>query len=88
MKQIRIETLEDSHYCEDCGPSYATGGKVFVDEVEVLCKEPFACCYDPVSFSDTDLLVMALAKLGVEVLVDSKKYEICSPDTEYYTGEE
>jgi hypothetical protein len=82
MKQIRVVIWEDSYDCHSCGYSYATGGKVFVDGAEVLCLEPIASCYDSVSFSATDLLAMALVKLGIEVQVDDKKYELSSFDVE------
>lgn len=56
--------------------SCAEGGIICVDNKEVLRREPSAYCYDAPSFSDSDLLVMALKKIGVVVLVDDAPYQI------------
>ena len=84
MKLIEITTMCDTCECETCGSSWADGGVVCVDSKEVLRREPFAYCYDAPSFSESDLLVMALKKLGIEVLVDDAPYQICSHDDEYH----
>lgn len=88
MKKIEIETTSDDHDCETCGPTWAEGGIVRVDGVEVLHREPLAHCYDGVNFSETDLLVMSLKKLGVEVMVDGKPFHVCRYDEEYHGKEE
>jgi hypothetical protein len=82
--KIRIETETDSHDCETCGSSYSQGGKVFVDDVLVLEKPALAHCYDGRDYSDSDLLVLALAKLGHEVEVDGCRYHISSHDDDYH----
>ena len=84
MKLIEITTMCDTHECETCGSSWADGGIVYVDSKEVLRREPSAYCYDTPSFSESDLLVMALKKLGIEVLVNGATYQICSHDDEYH----
>lgn len=84
MKRIEIETMTDEHECETCGSSWSEGGVVYVDGEEVLCREPRAYCYGTPSYSESDLLVMALKKLGVEVRVDSEQYFIQSHDDEYH----
>lgn len=82
--KIEIKTLSDSHDCETCGGSWADGGIVYVDGKELLRREPVAYCYGVPSFSESDLLVMALKKLGVELTVDGKPFEIYSHDDEYH----
>jgi hypothetical protein len=84
MNKIKITTLIDSHDCETCGGSWAEGGIVYVDGKEVLRREPVAYCYGVPSFSESDLLVMALKKLGIEILVDDQKFPIYSHDDEYH----
>lgn len=82
--RIEIKTMSDSHDCETCGGSWAEGGVVYVDGVEVLRREPVAYCYGVPSFSESDLLVMALKQLGTEVAVDGDIFHICSHDDEYH----
>lgn len=82
--KIEIKTLSDSHDCETCGGSWADGGIVYVDGKELLRREPVAYCYGVPSFSEHDLLVMALKKLKVELTVDGKPFEIYSHDDEYH----
>jgi hypothetical protein len=88
VMKIKIETLTDVYDCETCGPTFAQGGVVYIDDKEVIRREPDAYCYESQNFSASDLLVMALAKVGCEVLVDGEKYELDAMDVEYYTGEE
>lgn len=82
--KIEIKVLTDVRDCETCGSSWAEGGFVYVDGVMVLERIPSAHCYNSPSFSESDLLVMALTKLGHEILVDGSKYQICSHDDEYH----
>ena len=88
--KIEIKTMADYHYCETCGGSWAYGGVVTVDGggvvtvdgKEVLRRETVAYCYVAPSFSEHDLLVMALKKIGVEVTVDGASFQVCSHDDE------
>ena len=82
--KIEIETITDSHDCETCGRSWAEGGVVYVDGKEVLRREPVSYCYGVPSFSEHDLLVMALKKIGVEVTVDGSAVQVYSHDDEYH----
>lgn len=82
--KIEIEVLADYHECETCGYSSAGGGIVYVDGEEVLRRCPVAYCYGSADFSESDLLVMALKKIGTEVLVDGNYYFIGSHDEEYH----
>lgn len=86
--RIRIETMTDEHECEDCGTSYAEGGRVYIDDELVLERIPSAYCYDAPSFSETDLLLMALKSAGHEVTVDDTLPFVSSHDDEYHGEDE
>lgn len=85
--KIEIETSEDDTDCETCGSSYASGGRVIVDGVEILNRPPHAHCYDGVHFDPDELLVMALKKLGHVVLVDGSPYHVTRSDDEYHNNQ-
>lgn len=68
--KIEITTLEDTHDCETCGSSWASGGIVEVDGEQILYKEPVAHCYAGESYSVTELLILTLQLLGHEVVID------------------
>lgn len=68
--KIDIKLMTDDHDCETCGSTWAEGGVVYVDGKEVLRREPVAYCYGTPTFSEHDLLVMALKKIGIQVMVD------------------
>lgn len=82
--KIRIETDTDRYECDDCGMCFAEGGKVFVDDVLILEKPASAHCYGGSSHSESDLLVMALTKLGHEIIVDDERYHITCHDEDYH----
>ena len=82
--RIDITTLSDYHDCETCGRNYADGGHVYVDGKLVLSREPVSYCYGAPSFTEDDLLVMALKKIGVIVFVDGEPYFVSSHDHEYH----
>lgn len=84
MKLIEIKTSQDDHDCDTCGTTYARGGVVYIDGRKTLDKEPVAYCYGSTNYDEADLLVMALAAVGVEVRVDGSRYDICSHDDEYH----
>lgn len=74
--KIEIETSYDSVECETCGGNYAEGGVVKVDGVEILNYPAEASCYGGGSYSESELLVMALKKLGHEVIVDGSPFTL------------
>jgi 5-keto 4-deoxyuronate isomerase len=84
MKLIEIKTLTDDHDCDTCGTTYASGGIVYIDGRKILEKEPVAHCYGATYYDEADLLVLALAAVGVEVRVDDSRYDICCHDDEYH----
>jgi len=75
---MRIEITPDheEYECETCGTDYATGGTVKVDGVEIVNLPAMAHCYAGQSFSESDLLVIALRKLGHEVILDGEDWHI------------
>jgi hypothetical protein len=81
---IKIYTQDDHHDCETCGCSYSYGGIVYADNNLVLERNPHAFCFGSPTFEPSDLLVMALKKLGITVLVDDEPYQVCSHDDEYH----
>lgn len=82
--KIDIKLMTDDHDCETCGSTWAEGGVVYVDGKEVLRREPVAYCYGTPTFSEHDLLVMALKKIGIQVMVDGNPFEVYSHDDEYH----
>ena len=86
MKELKIEIItdDDIHECEICGSSFAEGGKVYVDGVLVIDKPATAHCYGSSDNSPSDLMVLALDKLGQSIYVDGEKYHIQNYDEEYH----
>jgi hypothetical protein len=82
--KIDINIMSDIHECETCGSSWSEGGTVYVDDELILERLPSAYCYDSPSFNESDLLVMALKKIGIHVMVDGEPYQICAHDDEYH----
>ena len=82
--KIDIKLMTDDHDCETCGSTWAEGGVVYVDGKEVLRREPVAYCYGTPTFSEHDLLVMALKKIGIQVMDDGNPFEVYSHDDEYH----
>lgn len=74
--KISIKTEHDKYECDTCGSSYASGGTVTVDGVEVVNLPAHAHCCSCQSFSEMDLLVIALRKLGHEVEIDEDLYHV------------
>lgn len=64
MSHIKIEELEDSYHCEDCGTSYATGYRVYKDGKVIVERLPVAHCYDGDSFEMSHCLEDVLEALG------------------------
>jgi len=64
--KIKIEWLHDTHDCDTCGSSYATGARVQVGN-DSLMFEPMASCYDVSDWSMTEVYEEILKHLGHEV---------------------
>lgn len=79
--RIEIKTNNDSYECETCGTDYASGGSVYIDGFEIVNLPAIAHCYSGQSFSESDLLVIALRCMGHEVILDGDDWYItCAVD--------
>jgi hypothetical protein len=78
--KIDIKTAVDFYVCETCGMDYATGGKVYVDGKLILEKVASAHCYDGRSYSEEELLILALEKMGHTLTVDGEPFHIMMTD--------
>lgn len=83
MKVIRINTTQDVWECDTCGTDWAEGGEIFVDDILVDEVVPVAHCYGGTSATDYELLLLALAHLGIRVEVDG-----CKPHVSCFEVEE
>jgi len=64
--KIKIEWLHDSHDCETCGSSYATGAQVQIGDTSLLF-EPQASCFDVSDWSMTEVYEEILKYMGHEL---------------------
>ena len=81
--KIEINTDDDIHNCETCDASFASGGTVHIDGELVIDLPAQAHCFGGQDFSQDELLVLALRKLGHAVEVDGELYFIqCKVDGE------
>ena len=64
---IKIETLSDSYDCETCGYSDAYGAKVYFDGKLAIDMLPIAHCYGGSNYSDEEVFIAILQKLGHNV---------------------
>lgn len=78
--KIEVIRTEDGYECETCGYNYAEGGSVYIDGELVLTKKPHAHCYNGKSYSSTELLILALEKMGHTILEDGNPFYIMSAD--------
>ncbi len=82
--KIEITTDSDEHECDCCGTTYAQGGTVVVDGVEILSRPALAYCTGSDDWNQSELLVMALHKMGHKVSVDGEPYHVTRHDEEYH----
>ena len=64
---IKILPLSDHHGCETCGSTYAEGYHVTMPDGSEFALEPVAHCFDDQNWTETDLMVEILKRLGHEV---------------------
>lgn len=84
MKTIEITLKDDTYECETCGMDWAQAGTVEIDGTVVLHIEPAAHCFDGVSYTESELLVMALKKVGIDVLVDGDPFHVTRHNENYH----
>lgn len=73
MKVIEITTESDYNDCDQCGGNSDSGGIVLIDGVEVFSYTPSAACWGNAHYDESDLLFLALEKLGITITVDGQK---------------
>lgn len=66
MVKVRIEQLSDWSSCETCGGSSEDGGRIWIDGNLVWEEIPRAGCFDNKYYDLSDLMKIALEKLGIE----------------------
>jgi len=64
MKKLHIKWLYDNNDCETCGPSYAEGATVTLDNKVLLSNIPIAHCCGGSNWSRDQIYQEILEKLG------------------------
>lgn len=72
FKVIEIETIVDDVDCETCGGNYAVGAKIKIDSVAIpeLYFEPFAHCYDGISYENDVIYTNIIEYLKLPITVN------------------
>jgi hypothetical protein len=83
MSNILIEVMSDWNYCKQCGGSSENGGRITINGEVVFEHIPVASCFGNESYNESDLLRMAIEKLGYSLEI---KYTETNDDE--YEGEE
>lgn len=83
-KTIEIEMRDDTYDCELCGTDWAEAGTVKIDGNVVLDIAPHAHCFDGVNYTEAELLVMALKKIGTTVLVEGNPFHVTRHNDDYH----
>lgn len=65
--KIRIEWLEDEFDCEICDWTISCGARVCFDGELVIDMTPVASCTKSVNYTDADVWMAILKKLGHDV---------------------
>lgn len=68
VHQVKIEWSTDSHECDDCGTSFATGAIVRVDDVVILNVPAIAHCYTSTHLETEDVYKKILEHLGCVIM--------------------
>jgi len=76
MRVIKISTTQDTYDCDLCGMDWADGGKIYIDGELIDEVEPVAHCFGGTSANKYELIILALAHMGVDVIVDGDKSHI------------
>lgn len=64
--QLEIEWLYDQYECDMCGPSYAEGAIVRLDNVVIMELIPHAHCYSSESWEAEEVFVQLLESFGFD----------------------
>jgi hypothetical protein len=66
MTKVTIQMLSDYNDCETCGGGSEEGGRIWIDGNLVWEEVPHAGCYDNKYYELSDLMKIALEKLGID----------------------
>ena len=83
MSKVVIQVMSDCNDCEQCGGGSEDGGVIMIDNEVVFEHIPQASCFGNESYNESDLLRMAIEKLGHSLEI---KYTETNDDE--YEGEE
>lgn len=67
MSTIKIEWLHDDHDCETCGPTYAEGARVWIDDELIEDFLPSAHCCAGASYNESEVYHFILTRLGHKI---------------------
>jgi hypothetical protein len=73
IRKIEVTTETDSSDCETCGSNYDEGGTVLIDGKLAFSYTPVAACWGNANYSESDLILLALRAIGVEITVDGEQ---------------
>ena len=65
--KVQIQWSEDTHECDTCGCSWATGAVVTVDGRVVMNKPALASCWNSIDVDVVDVYKAIIEHLGCEV---------------------
>ena len=63
----KIEYIEDSYECDDCGTSFASGYKIYKNGELVINKTPVAVCYGGADYDIGEAPFDILKLEGIDV---------------------
>ena len=64
MSKVVIQVMSDWNDCEQCGGGSEDGGVIMIDNEVVFEHIPLAYCFGNKSYYESDLLNIAIEKLG------------------------
>jgi hypothetical protein len=64
MPKIHIAWKNDEYDCDDCGPSFANGATVKIEDRGDIDMSPHAYCYDADSHSKLEVYLAILERIG------------------------
>lgn len=74
---VDIDWLTDTHECDDCGLSAATGATITIDGKEAVTLMPSAYCFNSDTWEHYMVLGVVLGEMGIRTLLE---YEGCCPE--------
>lgn len=72
MAKVLLKRLYDEYDCDTCGPSYADGFEVYIDDKLEATFAPHAGCFGGDYYTREDMLEWVLIQLGHTVTDDNQ----------------